>query len=536
MVASVATDHLTFQTVSHYNVDMKRAADSTGRTDYDYHDPLPGNLAEVEKQIEYWMSRQNEGQAGSDHEVWVANKLDQLRWKEKQLLRPSALPETRPPESALIFLSCGQYTEKEKALGRQVKQLLEQSGAPEVYFADFQNTLDAFTNNILGALNRCIGFIGVMHHRGRVATPNGELVRASVWIEQELAIAAFIEQILNRKIEVQLYIQEGIAREGMRDKLLLNAAPFKADQEVLDHLKDRLSRWSALATISVRPGPAFEETFRYRLTSAKSNFWLRTPRRDGIQGQMRSSTHFWMCLFPVKSAPVDLDVNVSRDFVRMISENFPTDRQLADDQGTAIEPEVTYDKAREFVLPIVSHREERRWRLGPGGEIGFVAQSIWPIAGATGTLWSAYDVAVDALSLFRLASLFMSARSYKGWMRLHAELVIHQAMLATERQTVHVDFADDSPPEPATEFYTFPALFHQRPDSPKRQAALPSGVIIGDASKQARATFETDFAIGLPASDLHKTTAIMLAQLAIGLGCEVDLHKLRASLRAVSSS
>lgn len=499
-----------------YNLDMKNSLNHAGKPNYGYQDPLPDNIIEVQNQIEYWMSRQNAGEPGSPHEVWVANKLDQLRWKEQQLLRSSTAGEKQSANSAIIFLSCGQYTEAERALGRQIKEMLERAGAPEVYFADNQSTLEALTNNILGALNGCVGFIGVMHHRGSVTTPERNIIRASVWIEQEIAIAAFIQQILGRKIEVQLYVQDGIAREGMRDKLLLNATPFKKDHEVVDHLRGDISRWRALVAMEVTPEPEFEETYRQRLASAKSNFYLRTPRRDGVQGQMRSSTHLWMYLFPVKSATVDLDVHVSRDFVRMISENFPTDRQLAGEQSTAIEPEVTYDKAREFVLPVVSHEEERRWRLGPGGEIGFVAQSIWPIDGGTGSLWSAYDVAVDALSLFRLASCFMTARGYKGWMRLYAELDVHHADLATEN-------------------YTFPALFHQRLDGPRDHTALAAGVIIGKGSKQGRAAFATSLAIGLPGSDLHETAATMLAQFAIGLGYEVDLPKLRASLRAISA-
>lgn len=53
---------------------------------------------------------------------------------------------------------------------------------------------------MLGALKRCVGFIGIMHHRGTVETPSGKVTRASVWIEQEIAIALFIEHVMGRKI------------------------------------------------------------------------------------------------------------------------------------------------------------------------------------------------------------------------------------------------------------------------------------------------------------------------------------------------
>jgi hypothetical protein len=85
-------------------------------------------------------------------------------------------------ETPLIFLSCGQCRDEEKALGQQVKELLEGNGCVEVYFAENQTTFEAFTKNILSALNRCVGFIG-MQHRGEVRTPTGSITRASVWVE-----------------------------------------------------------------------------------------------------------------------------------------------------------------------------------------------------------------------------------------------------------------------------------------------------------------------------------------------------------------
>ena len=72
--------------------------------------------------------------------------------------------------------------------------------------ADQQNTLDGLVTNIFGALDRAAGLIAVMHDRGEIATPKGTLSRGSVWVEQELAIVAFIHHVLRRHIEVALYI------------------------------------------------------------------------------------------------------------------------------------------------------------------------------------------------------------------------------------------------------------------------------------------------------------------------------------------
>ena len=69
------------------------------------------------------------------------------------------------------------------------------------------------------------------------------LVRASVWIEQEIAVAAFIQQILARPINVASYVHESVDREGMREQLLLNPKSFVSNNQVLEHLKTVLPTW-----------------------------------------------------------------------------------------------------------------------------------------------------------------------------------------------------------------------------------------------------------------------------------------------------
>ncbi len=55
-----------------------------------------------------------------------------------------------------------------------------------------------------------------MHHRGTMVTPSGDTVtRGSVWVEQELAICAFTQHVLDRRLEVALYLQRGISHEGI---------------------------------------------------------------------------------------------------------------------------------------------------------------------------------------------------------------------------------------------------------------------------------------------------------------------------------
>src|SRR6202041_3565503 len=100
--------------------------------------------------------------------------------------------EEQPPRP-LVFISCGQFTDQEKHLGESVRRLVEELTGCEGYFAQNQNTLDDLSHNIFGALNRAAGFIAIMHHRGQINRPSNSLIRGSVWVEEEVAIASFVQ-------------------------------------------------------------------------------------------------------------------------------------------------------------------------------------------------------------------------------------------------------------------------------------------------------------------------------------------------------
>jgi hypothetical protein len=142
----------------------------------------------------------------------------------------------------MVFVCCGQQTEDEINLAKDICKKVEDLTPFKPYFAEIQSTLEGLTANILEALNKSVGFIAVMHHRGTV-TPPGDLIRTSVWVEQEIAIAAFIRQVLRREINVAAFKQKGIALEGMRAQLLLNPKEFEDSKEVLAHLDRILPTW-----------------------------------------------------------------------------------------------------------------------------------------------------------------------------------------------------------------------------------------------------------------------------------------------------
>jgi hypothetical protein len=144
----------------------------------------------------------------------------------------------------LVFVSCGQWSPEEKALGKTVAERISAVPGLVGYFAENQSTLDGLTTEILGKLHVCSAFVGIMHHRGTVSTRRGEIIRASVWIEQEIAIAAYRKQVLKKDVAVKLFVQKGISLEGIREKLGINPVIFESDEQILLELNDVLNLWS----------------------------------------------------------------------------------------------------------------------------------------------------------------------------------------------------------------------------------------------------------------------------------------------------
>ena len=143
-----------------------------------------------------------------------------------------------------IFISCGQRTDDEKQLGNQIQSLVKELTAFEPYFAEFQNTLEGLTKNIFSELFNCVGFITVMHRRGIIET--NTIQRASVWVEQEIAIAAFIREVLAKKIKIIALSETGILLEGIRAQLLLNPYEFTSNSEAINYIRGEIIKWSSM--------------------------------------------------------------------------------------------------------------------------------------------------------------------------------------------------------------------------------------------------------------------------------------------------
>jgi hypothetical protein len=144
-------------------------------------------------------------------------------------------------EFGKIFISCGQYHEHERLLGKKLTELVKELTPFEGYFAQNQTSLNGLSENIFRELNNCVGLVVVMHARGALETPEGKtVIRASVWIEQEVAIAAFIQHTQEKEIKIILYAENGISIEGVRTQLHLNPIVFEKNEDVENDLRNKL--------------------------------------------------------------------------------------------------------------------------------------------------------------------------------------------------------------------------------------------------------------------------------------------------------
>lgn len=143
---------------------------------------------------------------------------------------------------AIVFISCGQYTQDEISLGKALALAVDNLTSCKGYFAEDQNSLESLSHHILSALDECAGFVAVMHNRGEVHFSTGShYTRGSVWVEQEVAIAAFLTQVRKKHFPIAFYIQKGIKREGIREQLRIAANEFENESTVLEDFKEQLT-------------------------------------------------------------------------------------------------------------------------------------------------------------------------------------------------------------------------------------------------------------------------------------------------------
>jgi len=128
----------------------------------------------------------------------------------------------------LIFVACGQLTPEEIELGEQIKNFLEKNDIV-VFLAESANDLRDLNSHIFKNLNDCMGFIAILNKRHKL---NGTY-DTSVWINQEIAIAAYLRSQQGKEIPSLVLYEENAEKEGLIKYTIANPPTFKSNEEAL---------------------------------------------------------------------------------------------------------------------------------------------------------------------------------------------------------------------------------------------------------------------------------------------------------------
>lgn len=134
---------------------------------------------------------------------------------------------------ARVFISCGQRNGREKDIGLACKNYFKSKGFT-AYFAEEVHSLEALTENIFRHLKNSEYFVFVDFKRDKL--PNGKF-RGSVFVNQEIAIAAFLE------IETVGFHETGVVREGVIEHLIANPIYFSGKEDFMKKLKESTKEW-----------------------------------------------------------------------------------------------------------------------------------------------------------------------------------------------------------------------------------------------------------------------------------------------------
>lgn len=140
------------------------------------------------------------------------------------------MPERR------IFVSCGQRTEPERALGQRLKAMIDAQPGMTAFFANEVHSSAGLNAEVFEAIRACDGFLAVLHHRGEVQFPgDAPSHRSSVWVQQEIAIFAYRMFLEGAARPMRVYEQRGMIRplEGLMGAAVMNPIMFDVDEEVI---------------------------------------------------------------------------------------------------------------------------------------------------------------------------------------------------------------------------------------------------------------------------------------------------------------
>ncbi len=135
--------------------------------------------------------------------------------------------------NARVFVSCGQRSPREIAIGRAVYEYFRTRGF-EAYFAERVHSPDALTTNIFKFLTQSEYFVFIDFKRDAIGHND---FRGSLFVNQELAISTFLG------IEGIGFCERGTKREGILEYHIYNAFLFDDGTEIIGILDKETAIW-----------------------------------------------------------------------------------------------------------------------------------------------------------------------------------------------------------------------------------------------------------------------------------------------------
>lgn len=171
-----------------------------------------------------------------------------------------------------IFVSCGQETEEEITLGKEIIKVIHANNDMTGFFAQNVHSIEDLNRAVFEALKTCDGFFAVLHKRGAVTYGNYPVThRSSVWIQQEIGALAYRSFLQGHHVPVRVYQEQGILLEGIMKTAIVNPLIFRQKEQVLGGLSEWLH------------GPEFdndrilakrESIFKKRVAELHDHDWL----------------------------------------------------------------------------------------------------------------------------------------------------------------------------------------------------------------------------------------------------------------------
>ena len=138
------------------------------------------------------------------------------------------------PLKARVFISCGQLNDKEKDCGFICKDYFGHRGF-STYLAETVQSLQGLTDNIFYHLRNSEYAVFIDHERENL---NADECRGSVFVNQELAIATFLQ------IESRVFHEGRVKREGVANYIIAKPIHFKDKSDFLKKLAEQTESWS----------------------------------------------------------------------------------------------------------------------------------------------------------------------------------------------------------------------------------------------------------------------------------------------------